>query len=108
MRKTVGSEIRFALDESIDESCDVFGSEVFAMLKNVKIDGQPVPENMLTCNDDAQVLGVRLGPLFPEKEICIEFDYELPKDIHLADDIPVVLKTQLIRRAASSDNQETQ
>ena len=27
--KTPGSEVRFALDEGLDESCDLFGSETF-------------------------------------------------------------------------------
>ena len=104
--KTVGSEVRFALDESLDESCDAFGSEAFARLKNVKIDERYVPEKMLTCDEEGQVLGVRLGALDPEKTVRIEFDYELPTDIELSDDMPVVLKTQLIRRAPDSKNQE--
>lgn len=104
--KTGGSEVRFALDESVDESCDPFGSEAFVRLKNVKIDGRPVPEKMLALNEEGQALGVRFGALDPEKMARIEFDYELPTDIELADDVPVVLKTQLIRRAPNSKNQE--
>ena len=105
--KTPGSEVRFALDESLDESCDFFGSEAFVELKGVRIDGQPATEKMLTCDEEGRVLGVRLGVLHPEKTRCIEFDYELPKDIDVADDMPVVLKTQLIRRAASVKKQGT-
>lgn len=103
--KTAGSEVRFALDESLDESCDAFGREAFVRLKNVKIDGRQVPEKMLAREED-QTLGVRLGALDPEKMARIEFDYELPPDIELADDMPVVLKTQLIRRSPISENQE--
>ena len=104
--KTTGSEVRFVLDESLDESCDPFGSEVFVKLKNVKIDGMPVHEKMLTLNEEGQALGVRFGALDPGKGSRIEFDYELPTDIELADDTPVVLKTQLIRRVSASENQE--
>lgn len=104
--KTAGSEVRFALDESLDESCDAFGREAFVRLKNVKIDGIQVSEKMLARNEEDQTLGVRLGAIDPEKMARIEFDYELPPDIELADDMPVVLKTQLIRRTPISENQE--
>ena len=105
--KTVGSEARFALDESLDESCDAFGSEEFVELKNVKIDGSPASEAMLTYDEEGRALGVRLGALDPEKAIQIEFDYEPPASFHLSDDMPVVLNTQLIRRKAASGNQES-
>ena len=104
--KAAASEVRFTLDESLDESCDAFSSEVFVKLKNVRIDSQPVSANKLACDEEGQALGVRLGPLDPEKTIHIEFDYELPTGIDLADDIPVVLKTQLIRRSPGSANRE--
>ena len=104
--KAFGSEVRFALDESLDESCDAFGVEAFARLRNVKVDGGNATEKMLTCNEEGQALGVRLGALDPGRTVCIEFDYELPTGINLSDDMPVVLKTQLIRRAPGSLNQE--
>ncbi|MCE2452665.1 MAG: hypothetical protein J4F48_07475 [Nitrospinae bacterium] len=105
--KAAASEVRFALDESLDESCDAFGSEAFVRLKNVKIDSRPVFANKLTCDEEGHALGVRLGTLDPEKPIRIEFDYELPSGVNLSNDMPVVLKTQLIRRAAGHKNQET-
>ena len=105
--KAAGSEARFALDESLDESCDAFGSEEFVELKNVKIDGSPASEAMLTYDEEGRALGVRLGALDPEKAIQIEFDYEPPANFHLSDDMPVVLNTQLIRRKAASGNQES-
>lgn len=104
--KAAGSEVRFAIDESLDESCDAFGIETFARLKNVKVDNRPVPESMLTHDQEEHALGVKLGSLDPAKMIQIEFDYELPTGIDLPDDMPVVLKTQLIRRVPGSQNQE--
>ena len=104
--KATGSEVRFAIDESLDESCDAFGIETFARLKNVKVDNRPVPESMLTHDQEDHALGVKLGSLDPAKMIQIEFDYELPTGIDLPDDMPVVLKTQLIRRVPGSQNQE--
>ena len=103
--RTPGSEVRFALDESLDETCDLFGSETFVELSAVKVDGQPVPERRLTCDEEGRVLGIRLGVVHPEKTLRIEFDYEVPEDIDMVDDMPVVLKTQLIRRAADVKQQ---
>ncbi|MYA96675.1 MAG: hypothetical protein F4X91_09755 [Nitrospinae bacterium] len=104
--KAAGSEVRFAIDESLDESCDAFGIETFARLKNVKVDNRPVQETMLNHDQEDHALGVNLGSLDPAKLLCIEFDYELPTGIVLPDDMPVVLKAQLIRRSPDSKNQE--
>lgn len=105
--KLAGSEARFALDESLDESCGAFGSEEFAELDNVRIDGAPASEDMLTRDEEGRALGVRLGALDPEKTIRIEFDYEPPASLHLADDAPVVLNAQLIRRKAAPEKRES-
>ena len=105
--KAAGSEARFALDEGLDESCVAFGSEEFAELRNVRIDGAPASEAMLTLDEEGRALGVRLGALDPEKDIRIEFDYAPPASLHLADDMPVVLNTQLIRRKAASEKRES-
>lgn len=104
--KASESEIRFTLDESLDESCDDMGAEDFVRLKTVKIDGQLVTGNVLTRNEEDQVLGVRLGALEPDKTFCIEVEYELPEDINLPDNVPVVLKTELIRRAPHYEKRE--
>ncbi len=104
--KTAGSEVRFTLDENLDESCDPFGTESFVRLKIAKINGEIVPKDMFTCNEEGHALGIKLGALHPKKMIEIEFDYELPPSVNLADDVPIVLKTQLIRRAAGLENRE--
>ena len=106
--KATESEVRFVLDESLDESCDDWGKEDFVRLKTVKVDGCPVIGNSLTCNEKGEALGVRLGFLEPGKARRLEIDYELPEGVNLPDNVPVVLKTQLIRRAASSIKQEAQ
>ena len=100
--KTTASEVRFALDESLDDSCDLLGSEAFVTLKGVRLDGEPAPEGSLTRDDDGQVLGVRLGMIRPDKPRRVEFDYDLPKEVDVADDMPVVLKAQVVRRATEA------
>ncbi len=100
------SEIRFVLDESLDETCDDMGAEDFVRLKTVKVNGRPVSGG-LTRDDKGHALGVRLGALGPGQKIRIEVDYELPEGVEVPDDVPVVLKTEIMRRAAVSTTQET-
>ena len=104
--RCIGSEIRFTLDESLDETCDDMGSEDFVWLETVKVDGKPVSGNNLTRDDNGHALGVRLGALEPDKPLKIEIDYKLPEGIDVPDDVPVVLKTEIIRRAVGSAKQE--
>ncbi len=61
-----------------------------------------VPRSNLTCDEEGHALGVRLGSLDPDKPLNMEIDYELPKGVAVSPDIPVVLKTEIIRRAANS------
>ena len=104
--RCIGSEIRFVLDENLDETCDGIGSEDFVWLETVKIDGKAVSGNNLTRDDKGHALGVRLGALEPNNPLKIEIDYKLPEGIDVSDDVPVVLKTEIIRRAAGSAKQE--
>ena len=104
--KAVEGEARFILDEGLDESCDDWGKEDFIRLKTVTVDGCPVIGNALTRNEKGEILGIRLGVLEPGKALDLEITYELPEEINLPDDVPVVLRTELIRRAANSAEQE--
>ena len=106
--KTVEGEARFLLDEGLDESCDDWGKEDFVRLKTVAVDGCPVIGSALTRNERGEVLGVRLGALEPGKALDLEITYELPEGINLPDDVPIVLRTELIRRAATSTKQEAE
>lgn len=106
--KAAQGEARFMLDEGLDESCDDWGKEDFIRLKTVTVDGCPVIGNALTRNEKGEVLGIRIGTLEPGKSLDLEITYELPEEINLPDDVPVVLRTELIRRAATSTKQETE
>ena len=101
-------EARFMLDEGLDESCDDWGKEDFVRLKTVSVNGCPVIGNALTRNEKGEVLGIRLGVLEPGKALDLEVTYELPEGVNLPDDVPVVLRTELIRRSASPTKQEAQ
>ena len=100
--KAVEGEARFILDEGLDESCDDWGKEDFVRLKTVTVDGCPVIGNALTRNEKGEVLGVRLGVLEPGKALGLEITYELPEGINLPDEVPAVLRTEIMRRAVTS------
>lgn len=106
--KAAQGEARFMLDEGLDESCDDWGKEDFVRLKTVTVDGCPVIGNALTRNEKGEVLGIRLGTLEPGKSFDLEITYELPEEIDLPDEVPVVLRTELIRRAVTSTKQEAE
>ena len=100
--RCVGSEIRFVLDEGLDETCDDVGGEEFVRLKTVKVDGEAVSGENLIRDEKNRVLGVRLGALDRDNPLNIEIDYELPESVHVSADSPIVLKTEIIRRAGDS------
>ncbi len=104
--KCVESELRFMIDNGLDESCDVFDAEIFVQLKNTKLNGQLLSENRLIRDEDGYTLAVRLGQLNPEEKICVESDYVIPANINISNNIPVVLKAQVVRRLQKINNNE--
>ena len=98
-----GSEVRFALDESIDESCDGVPRDTYVRLSNVTVGGVPAPPSALTArdDDDGSALGVALGALDAGAERRISFEFAVPCELEVRDDAAVVLKTQLFGSASS-------
>ncbi len=54
------AEVRFALDESIDEMYDRIGDETYVLIHDVKLDGQTVDPSVLMKNGTAEAVGVGL------------------------------------------------
>ena len=98
--KCAESEFRLVLDEGLDDGCDDMSSDTFIRLKNIRINKKAPSNNDLVTDDNGHVLAVKLGELQIDQKINIETDYVIPEHIKLPEDIPVVLKTQLIRRAS--------
>ena len=105
--KTQESEIRFALDESIDVTSHGVTKDTFAIIKpdGLKLNGRPAEEKELRKNDNGEILGVVLGGLEQKQKYDIEFDYIIPKQLQISDNQHVVLKAEMMRRA-SSDTEE--
>ncbi|MCY4379012.1 MAG: hypothetical protein OXC39_04195 [Candidatus Dadabacteria bacterium] len=102
--KVPESEIRFILDENLDNSCDDSRSEGFVSLKNVKLNGKDVSGKRLMRDENDRVLGIRLGALSLGQNLRLDFDFVLPQDIEVSGFSTVALKAELIRRAATSIN----
>lgn len=102
--KVPESEIRFILDENLDNSCDDSRSEGFVNLENIKLNGETVSGECLMRDENDRVLGIRLGALSTGQNLKLDFDFALPQDIGVAGLSTVVLKAELIRRTASGIN----
>ena len=96
-----GSEIRFALDESIDVTSDDLSNESFVHLNadTLRLNGQPVQKTQLKKDADGNVLGVLLGKLDQRQECVLDMDYTVPDYLPIKSDHQVVLKIEMIRRA---------
>ena len=92
------SELRFILDESVDESSSESVTDVFVKLRDIKIEHQAVSKEQLIKNDKGDILGVRLGALAIGQEVEVQFACEAETDI-VGSEAPMVLKTQLVQRA---------
>ena len=101
--KASESEIRFALDESIDDS-DSFSRESFVYLNadTLRLNGHPVPPESLQKDKDGNVLGIMLGSTDTKEgqNNIIDMDYTIPEHFSVKDDQQVVLTIEMIRRAS--------
>lgn len=101
--KTQESEIRFALDESIDVTSDGVIKDLFVSINpdSLRVNGVPAREDQLRKDDKGNVLGVVLGGLSEKQESEVEMDYSVPNDLLVRDEQKVVLKVEMVRRAAT-------
>ena len=92
------AEIRFLLDENIDETCDPVRDGQYVGLKSVRMNEEDVAEENLIRNDGSIVQGVRLGSFKPGEDYMISFDYELPEGIAVQEKDKIVLRAEVVRR----------
>ncbi len=96
------AEIRFVLDEGIDETCDLTNDEQFVHLHNVRLNKNNVPKSDLI-EKDGKVLGICLNRFDPGDEYILNFDYQLPDDIGIHDQRPCVLRAEIVCRRAKTE-----
>ncbi len=92
------SEIRFAVDESLDLTCADTNAEDFVSLINVKIDDSPAAEEQLIKDDSGNVLGINLGKTKTQSTMKLAFDFALPDSADVSDDTQVSLQAEMVQR----------
>lgn len=86
------AELRIFVDENVDATCDrqTRAQAIPALLRNVAIDGRPVPASSLVTNGSGAV-GIRLGSLDAGSRLVVETDYQIPdSDMWVADREPAL------------------
>ena len=101
LKNDAEAEIRFILDENIDETCDPTNDEQYVGLRSVKMNQEEVEEENLIRSDKA-VLGVRLGQFKPGEKHILSFDYDLPDDVIVPREDKIVLRAEIVRRRSRS------
>lgn len=95
-----GAELRLALDENVDVTCDASVHDSLIEMLDVKVDGNTPHSSALVRDDDNRVLGITLDKLEPGSRHVLEVSYSLPSDLLIAEDQDVVLKVEIFRRAS--------
>ncbi|MCY4030736.1 MAG: hypothetical protein OXF05_01310 [Hyphomicrobiales bacterium] len=99
LKEDIEAEIRFILDENIDETCDLTNEEQFVKLKDIFLDGKKVSGRHLIKQDGGKaVLGVRLGQFNPGEKRTIRFNYDLPDGVTVRKKDKIVLRAEIVRR----------
>ena len=93
-----GSELRLALDENLDVTCDNLSREPFVTLINPHLDGNPVSADNLIVTA-GKTVGILIGNLEKNRPYELRSDYDLPDDLAIDNNQPVVLRVEIMRRA---------
>ena len=97
------SELRFILDENVDESSNESGTNIFMQLDKIKINNQSVSPEQLVKDENKKVRGIRLGALALGQ--VLEVDLEcISESESVRDTTHMVLKTQLVHRKPEQDS----
>ena len=99
-KSTHDNEIRFALDEGLDLTCDNTNMEDIVHLKNMKIDGKKIENAKLSKDDNGNVLGIKLGRTEKQRNMTLTFDFALSDDTNIAEDMRVSLQAEMVQRKA--------
>lgn len=106
LEDSVGSELRLALDENLDVTCDNQSGELYMELLNARIDGTAAQAGQLVHDEQERVLGIQLGALRKGQRRIIEMDYRISADIPISQDQRIVFQIEMLRRAAGKSQQE--
>ena len=98
--------LRFKIDQSMDETCSVTSRKTHLSLSNIEVDGVPVAKQACIVSVDGSVGGVVLDNLVFDRNIRVKFDFELSAHIDVADDMHVGIEAVLTPHFDKPTSQE--
>lgn len=100
-----GSELRIALDENLDVTCDAMSFDTLLAISRARLDQRDLAGGDLLRGIDGQANAVVLGSLTKGRRYVVDLDFALPRGFVLPDDQTVVLKVEVVRRAAAESEE---
>ena len=100
------AELRLFIDENIDATCDRQPSSqvVPLRLSNVSVNGEPVPEECLT-KENEDYVGINLGNLAANTKAVIETGFSLPDGVlGILPETPLALRMEITSRVEKTDS----
>lgn len=94
-------EVRFMIDQNMDETCRNMNSEPLVWLNNVKLNDFDVSEKALIKNDDGNILSILVPNIKEGKTFRLKFNFTPSNKLAIANDKFVGLKAEIIKRKHS-------
>ena len=91
-------EIRFMVDQNMDETCRIMNGEPLVRLKNVKLNNVDIPQSQTIKNHDGSITSLLIPNIQNGSKFHLKFDFLLPENLILAKEKFVGLKAEIIKR----------
>lgn len=95
------AEVRFMLDESMDATCQQMDGEPLVHMRNIRLDGETIPENMRLRDENGNILGVLIDGFSKDRRYRLSFGFEPPDGVAID---RVALKVEVVKRQPASVN----
>lgn len=90
-------EIRFMVNENMDETCQTMHGEPLVYLKNVKLNKQNVTGDGLNRDDNGNAISIYLSDIEKNKRFHLAFDFIISSDLALPETDFVGLKAEILK-----------
>lgn len=91
-------EIRFMIDQNMDETCRIMNGEPLVRLENIKLNKASISQSQTNKNSDGDVISLLVPNIQKGNKFSLEFDFVPPDDLILAKDKFIGLKVEIIKR----------
>ncbi len=94
-------ELRFMIDQNMDETCRYMNAEPLVQLQNVKLESKVIPESYINKNGKGEIISLLIPDIKMGKKFRIEFDFLPSSDLAISDNKSIALKAEIIKRKQS-------